>query len=557
MKFFSNLGLTTKGDLRRSAFLLSIIVVLAILWIFVLINYFNLPLYLDSLFTIGAGAKLADQGHFSSTFMLYGLVNPYILEALIFFKLGALAPHVLRLIQFSIALTGIFFLARTVSYRKNSLSSRLSFFTTIAVVLSSTTILIESFEPTPENATLCIFSILLYLLTIYRPGKRHCFLIGLTLALLAGTRPTSIILALPVFLAIPQSFSKKSYARKYWRWVFLIVASFGALLTSFPQLVSIQEIVLFAFPLMFFVTLFSFLHDRGAGHSKVWKEFLLIIAYFVILLPVLFPNYFLHFQEFIRQTKQYHLEVEYPCNSISIIGKSIFYSIIYITIAFPGPFAATGFFTAIGLFISKRRKNECSGYRNLSLFVLGIVPFVLIVTRNENFQARYLIPLMGLFFIIASIGVKYILSTKLKYFLLIPFLVSSYQLSEIVQYKTNGGILNAFYDLSIEEPGTIQAQDIGPCNPHYYGDSKEIYYPLIPYIPANLHVFSPDNALYSISFNNPDSNYTVTKTYGSSQIERNSLVRASDFPSWTDLVYLTGRPWIWRGWSTVYFAISR
>lgn len=87
-KMKSHLQIAAPGRL-----LLAFIVVFSILWVLVFANSFNLPLYLDSLFTIGAGAKLADQGHFSDTFMLYGLVNPYILEALLFFKLGALAPY--------------------------------------------------------------------------------------------------------------------------------------------------------------------------------------------------------------------------------------------------------------------------------------------------------------------------------------------------------------------------------------------------------------------------------------------------------------------------------
>ena len=465
------------------------------------------------------------------------------------------ASYVLRLVQFFIALTGFFFLVRAVSHGKKNQSLRLSFFSTIAVLLSSTVILIESFEPTPENATLCIFCILFYLLTAYKPGKRHCILIGLTLALLAGTRPTALILALPVFLVVPESFSAKSYARRYWRWIVLAIISCTALLTAFPKIISVTELSLTTFPLLLLVTLFSFIHDKRRGNGKVWNEFLLILASFVVLLPLLFPNYFLHFGELLRQTNQYHLEVEFPCDSFAIVGKRILFSLLHITVTFPGPFAATGFFAAVGLFFSKREKNK-SNYRTLSLFAMGIVPYILIVIRNDNFQSRYLIPVMGLFFAVASIGIRHLLNSKLKYLLLIPFLVSSYQLYEVVQYKTDGGILNAFYDLSTKKQGTIQT-DIGACPPHFYGENRSTFYPLLPYAPSNRHVLNSENALYTVSFNRPPANYDVIGTYGNDHKDRERQVRGSNYPEWASFIFLTGKPWIWRGWSEAYFSMLR
>jgi len=531
--------------------ILLFLIVFTVLWVLVLVNSFDLPLYSDSLFTIGAGAKLADQGHFSSTFMLYGLVNPYILEALLNLKLGAQAPYILRLAQFVIAITGFIFLSRAVSLDKNGLSNRLSFFSTFAVIFSSTVILIESFEPTPETATLSIFSILFYLLVIYKPSMRNCVFIGLTLAFLAGTRPTSLILALPVFLVVPESFSSESYARRYWRWIVLLVISCASLLTAFPSLVSVTEIGLITIPLLFFVTLFSIIHDRKNGHGKVWSQFVLILAIFCVSVVVLFPNYFLHFHELIRQTNQYHIDIQFPRDSLGAMGESILYSFLYVTIAFPGPFAATGFYTAIGLFLSKR-KNFTSRYRTLSLFVLGIVPFILILSRNEAFQSRYLIPVLGLFFAVASIGIRYLINSKLRYFLIIPFLISTLELFEVVKYNTHGGILNAFFDLSTEVQGEIQAQDVGPCHPHYYGENRDIYYPLLPYASSSLHTMNSENALYILSFQPPGTSFDVISTYGNEPSDRIRMVKESDCPGWVDLMYLTGRPRIWRGEGIVY-----
>ncbi|MCK5130871.1 MAG: hypothetical protein KAR40_01800 [Candidatus Sabulitectum sp.] len=488
--------------------------------------------------------------------MLYGLINPYILETLLNLKLGPLAPYVLRLVQFLIAITGFIFLSLAVSHGKKNTQLRFSFFSTIVVVLSSTVILIESFEPTPENITLCIMNILFYLMTIYKPDKRQGILIGLILAFLAGTRPTALLLALPVFLVITGHSPAKSYARRYWRWVVLVVISCIALLTAFPEIISVGKLGLIAIPILLYVTLISFIHDRKNGYIGVWKELLLIVVSSCVLLPILFPNYFLHFKELLRQVNQYHLEVEFPCDSIPLMTKNIFYSLLYITIVFPGSFAATGFFTAVGLFISKR-KAEYSNYRTLALFAVGIVPFILIVIRNDNFQSRYLIPVMGLIFAVASIGIRYLLKSKLKYLLLIPFLVSSFQLYEIVHHKTNGGVLNAFYDLSMKEQGTINAQDIGPCHPHYYGNSGNSFYPLLPYVSSNWHIMNSQSTFYFISFNMPPTGFDVIGTYGNDLRDRARQVRNSNYPGWAEIIYLTGKPWIWRGWSVAYFAIMK
>jgi len=61
------------------------------------------PLYIDSFFTLGAGVKLFLQGHSESTFMLYGLINPYALEGLMKLVPGPEATTLLSLLQ--VALT--------------------------------------------------------------------------------------------------------------------------------------------------------------------------------------------------------------------------------------------------------------------------------------------------------------------------------------------------------------------------------------------------------------------------------------------------------------------
>ncbi|NOQ22276.1 MAG: hypothetical protein GQ565_06465 [Candidatus Aegiribacteria sp.] len=526
---------------------------LLVLWVAVTISSFNLPIYLDSLFTVGAGARLAHHGHFSGTFMLYGLVNAYILEAFLALKLGALAPYLLRLVQFLMALTGFFFLCRGFSSLDKKHSVHLSFFSAVAVVLSSAVILIESFEPTPENAMLFAINILFYCMAVYKPSRKHAIITGVVLALMVGTRPTALILGLPVLLIIPEHFSDRAYAKKTLRWFILAVFSGAVILAAFPQIVSIEAIAIITAILVFPATLFSIIHDIRNDCFRVWNHLLMSLVSFILSLLILFPNYFLHFPELIRQVQEFHIEREVPCGSLSILAKNIFYSFMYLTIAFPGPFAATGFFTAIGLFFSKRRSPDC---RMLLLFVLGTVPFLFLACRNDNFQSRYLIPLMGVVFVVASIGLRYILSVrKLRILLLIPFLISSYQIFEIVQYKTQGGILNAFYDLNLQDNVTVLPLNIGPCWPGYYSQEDNICWPLMPYVESHLPEWNSEGARYSVSFSPLPDEYEILGVYGTDNSHRFRTIRMSDHPGWTTLFTLIREPWTWRGWNVAYLGV--
>lgn len=527
-----------------------------LIWIHMLTESFNLSLYYDSLFTIGSGAKLADQGHFSSTFMLYGLINPFVLEALLLMNQGSSAPYLLRLLQLIIAATGCVFAAKTVSRYGEYRKRKSAFLTVVAVFLSSSVIMIESLELTPENLSLCIFSILIYQLTVYKPSKRHSILLGFTVALLAGSRPTAIILAFPVFLVIPDFAAAASCLRKYWRWVFLAVISCAVPLTAFSDVVSETELGFVVLPALLFVTVLSFLCDRRKGNLRVWKELGLTVVSFLVFLLLLFPQYFLHFKELIRQVNQYHLDIEMRCISITQMANYVLYGFLYITITFPGPFAATGIFTAMGLIFSKRKVGNLN-YHRLSLIALGVVPFLLTVVRNDNFQPRYLIPMLGIVLVVASIGISYLLRSKLKYLLIIPFLLSSYQLIEIVQNKTNGSFLNAFHDLSRMEKGTVNAQDIGPCQPHYYGDAVSTFYPLLPYFSKDMHSMNRSTSRYVLSFAPPAAGYDIVGSYGNDLTGRNRLIRDSRYPQWVDFAILTGNTWMWRESAVVNSAVLR
>ena len=531
--------------------------VFAVFWLLVLAKSFYLPLYLDSLFTVGAGAKLAEQGHFSETFMLYGLINPYFLEILIKLNPGALAPYFLRLIQFIATCTGLFFLSLSVSHVRKGTSRNTSILAAVSVVLGSAVTLIESFELTPETLTFSGFSILLYMMITYRPGKRYAVLTGLLLAFLAGARPTAVIFAIPVFLTIPDRFSKKSIASKYWRWSFLAVIISAVFLTAFPGVISISRLAVTVSSILFSITLLSLIIDARSGYLNVWKELFRIVLSFCVFVLLMFPSYFLYFRELTRQIIQYHIAVEVPCESIGLLTKNILLSFLNMTIAFPGPFAATGFFTAVGLFVWKR-KHSNPVYRTLFLFAVGIIPFVFIVTRSENLQIRYLIPVITLVFAVSSIGIRYLMESRFRYLIVVPFLISSYELYEVLEFKTDGGVLNAFYNLStrVYEGGGVQtvlSSTMGPCQSHYYGETGvSTSYPLLPYIPSELHVTDPDSAFYTVSFLVPSEGVRITETFGSVCEERNSMIRGSRYPGFVEFCYLTGRPWVWRGWSTVY-----
>jgi len=531
--------------------LVSLVGVLFVLWLLVLVNSFHLPVYLDSLFTIGAGARLAEDGILSPTFMLYGLINPYILYLFLRADLGAWAPYLLRIVQFIVAISGYVVLSLVASSATHGSSRRLSNLSALVAIFGSAVILIESFELTPEIVTFSVFCAMIYLMLNYKPNKVYPVLTGLFIALLVGARPTGIVIAIPVFLNVTEHYAPNTYANKYWRWLLLAVASVAALLSAFPGIVSTYILSISVLVLLLPATLVMCVIDVKRGYADVWKGMLQIVVSFCVFLLLLFPGYIINYHELVRQIIQYHIELEVQNGTIQSMVQNILLILLNVTIAFAGPLAAIGFFTSVGVFMLRGNRGNMM-MRTVMLFAIGVIPFVIIMARNDNLQTRYAIPLMPLVFAVSSLGIKYIVESKIKYLIIIPFLISSYQIYEVVHNKTDGGVLNAFYDLGESEEYSINVETIGPCDAHYYGGKSGTPYPLLPYTSGTLHDADAGSVIYEVSFNVPPPSHTLFRTYGCDYHARNYLIRGSRHPGWAGFVYLVGRPWVWRGWGIVY-----
>lgn len=142
---------------------LLLVLPLSVPWALALLHLEDLPVYIDSVQAIGAGAELAYNGHFSSTWMLYGLINPFLLEALLRVGFGSAACSIFRLFQLFWLALGV--LGIVLTLRKLLAASaggfRTAFLDIIPVVLGSTVLLIESLELTPEAIGFCAMSLLL------------------------------------------------------------------------------------------------------------------------------------------------------------------------------------------------------------------------------------------------------------------------------------------------------------------------------------------------------------------------------------------------------------
>lgn len=528
---------------------------MALIWLVVLARFYSLPLYMDSVYTMGAGARLAQMGHFSSTFMLYGLLNPFIEELLLLAGAGPLAPFLLRFFQFIMAVAGFYFLfltARTLARDENVRMVRL---TVAAAVLSSAVMLIESFELTPETSMFLMVCMMMYWLTACRPGFRHAAILGLILALLIGTRPTALALLFPVVLVLPEKFPEASFARGLWRWSLLAVALVSSILSGFPGAVHPGTLMKFTVASAAIITLFAIFLDCRRGCRSFWVHLLIVTLVFLVTLVLLFPNYFLHSDELLRQLKTYHLEIEQPVGAPPALIWNMFLGFLNLFLVFTGPFAAVGLFAGLGFLLFDRMYAH--RYRLLILFAAGLLPFFMLAMRNSNLQTRYLIPLLGPLFVLSATGLRSLfVSGRIRPLLIIPLLMSMFQLAEVVKYKHEGGLLNALYELSELQPGEMSVRSLSPFNPDYYSEEDDIRWPLVPFFGNDLPVWEENSPEYLICSETVPAGYEVIDSYGHSDDEIRTMVRESAHPGWSNTFFLLRSPWKWRNWG-IFFVCTR
>ena len=299
-----------------------LIIALAIPWLFSLAAFRFLQLYADSLFTIGAGARLAACGHFGQTFLLYGLVNPRLLELLLTLGAGGEAAYVLRILQLALALLGIWGLTLTMRQftpGKQSGGSPLSWL--LLAFLGSPIFLVESFELTPEISMFAAISWLLFASLSYDGSFRRGALLAVLMAFTVGTRPSAVVLWIPALIAACSRFHG-SALKQYWRWALSVVPVLALLcLTALPS-AGLKVIVVSISILMGMISLTAFISDFRRGLSGYWLKLSALMGMAVLLTIILFPSYFIHFRLLISQITEFHLSREIPLDSLPGIASN-------------------------------------------------------------------------------------------------------------------------------------------------------------------------------------------------------------------------------------------
>ena len=511
------------------------------------------PIYMDSFFTIGAGAKLFFEGHSAPTFMLYGLINPFILEGLLNCGFGPSAPFMLRFFQLLMGLGTILFLGLSLKRMLERVPLILCVATSAFTVLSSTALMKEFLEPVPETGMAFTVSMMIYLMLRYKPGFLNNVIAGGTIALLIGFRPTAFPLSIPVFFILYDK--RYDTAGNHWRWLLLTVSLLIPLILAFPSLQlwsdQIRHIVL----LFLLLTVLMAVKDIAKGNHAVWIRFLTILTTSAVVIFIAFPHYINHWEELLRQINDYHVSREYPIADLGDFTTCLACSLVYLIVVFPGPLAAIGFLAGAG-FVARERESFPQS-RILLSFALGLLPFLLIACRNNNFQSRYLIPLLPIFLLFASWGILRLLQNRyFSLLLILPFLLSTFQLAEGIHNDQRGGTLTALKDLSELPPAPVTVFNFNVCCPEYYADTDPVFYPILPFVSPVFHRASIEEAHYCIALGDLPEGFEVLNSYGQTVEEHRTEMRNSKNKAWTDLSIILRAPYTWRDWGITTLGVK-
>lgn len=526
---------------------------LGVLWLTNALYINQQPLYIDSFFTVGAGAKLFIHGHGAETFMLYGLINPFLLEGLLNAGLGSTSPAILRLAQMLMTLATVVVTALSLKalLPGKNLKTRL---TAVAVtMLSSTVLMRESLEPLPETGL--AFCIALSALIILRCRKGFLLDIssGVVLALLTGFRPVAFIMAIPVLLVIPGKYYARS-AAGIWKWALLAVSITVPVLMGLSESISEGNTILIIGIAFAALTLTALITDVLRGKGRVWLSYLIILGTAVLLIILFFPHYFNHWDELMRQIADYHFARETPVGDAGELFSNIGISLAYLAIAFPGILAAVGAAGGLGFALREKKLPEM---KHIALIALGLLPFLITSCRNENYQPRYLIPLLPITFLFAGWGISRLLeSRKFRLLLLIPFFITVFQLGQAIDLTgRRGGMITALRKLESMPPRLVSVYNMSMCVPEYYADSRPVFYPIIPYINLTRHVASPEQAYYCIAYKELPAGFVQTDEFGYTARDIALELRNADNGRLAVCTSILHRPYLWRQWGRALIGV--
>jgi hypothetical protein len=536
--------------------LLILITVLALPWLHSLANVRSLQLYADSLFTIGAGARLAAFGNYSQTFMLYGLVNPYLLNLLLTLGAGGEAVYVLRGIQLSLAFLGILGLLLALRRIAGDRQAGFSYLSMLLLAfLGSPMFLVESFELTPEISMFAAVSWLLFASVRYDGSLCKGAFLAVIMAITAGTRPSALIFWIPALISACCQYHG-SILKRYWRWAFGVVPFLAFFASAVLPSAGLRITVISAGILIGLISISAFIMDFRRGHSRYWYKLLHIVAAALLMTIILFPSYIMHYRLLTSQVIEFHLSRETPLDSILGIASNGLLGAANIFLLFPGFPASLGISVVIAR-IAGRNGFERHMFRKTLPFIAGLLVFVLSAIRYDNFQPRYLIPAMPLVFLFASAGIGFVARQKrFSVLLAVPVALATVSLWETSIHRRSGSILNAMYEANNGLNQTVCLWEVFPSTPRYYSLEDAVQWPAKPFI-GSMELVPPESCTGSdviVSYGLPPSGYRVVNTWGATN-SMAEVLRGSDSPGWAELWFTLAKPWVWRSWGVACLSV--
>ena len=525
---------------------------LAIPWILSIISFNSLNLFGDSLFTIGAGTRLAFIGHHEQTFLLYGVINPSILEILIRLGAGTKAPPMLRLVQMMVAVVGVYGLSLTLRrfYPKDG---RNAFLWLLIAFLSSPVFMVESFELTPEILMFASLSWLLHFSMEYDGSWRKTLLLAAAMALAVGTRPTAVFMWIPAVVCACGIYRGTSLTDT-WRWVLLLLTTTTILVSSLVPATNGNALLLLIqvfIAAAVITTLTAFITDLSKKRARGWAKIAMLSATALFFTLLLFPSYFIHFGWLLEQIRLFHIQREIPAGSIQLLLTNAALAVSNLALLCSGLIGSIGLFTAVTLLLRRNRGRDKPAMTRLFPFLAGLFPFFTSMIRYDNFQPRYLIALAPVVLLASAVGIRFILQRKgLALALIAPLAFTFLSLGETFRYRAQGGVLNAMECLHRIPGETFSCVDVFPSPAEYYSQTDNVLWPVHLYTLEKTFVpmDSANRPEVLLCFGGAPEGYSTEQVWGF-ESDINFRIRSSSHPDWSAMFYMMSQPWVWRSWT--------
>ncbi len=468
----------------------SMILALCIYYILLQSRALMLPCYMDVVYSFGSGVKLYQEGHFSNTMMLYGLLNPYVVEGLL--RLGAgtgsfiLARHA-QGFWLILAALGI---AGSLRALLNDRISRIAAALAGMSILVSVPASIELLDVRPENPAMAGMALLMWGVLSRRDSKHQSLLVVAASVLLIGARPSNVILIGPaVVLAACRVLDRKSYR--------------DSLLARMRT------------PLLW------------AGGTLLFSI-------------ILYPSYFIHYSSLLDQLREFYWQRSPHSISISLAALNALLTSGYLLLAFPGPVHAAG----ISVFAARSIR---SGKLDRRLFPLlaGLLPFLLAFLSDENYQPRHMTPLIPVLVTISVLGFHHLLRSGRALFtsaIIILGAVSVTEHADLLGRKFGGGLLDVLDYIAWTRIAPVGGEGEFFA-PRMYESTADVCYPLAPFCQTTsgsggflvTDRVRPERLVFS---SGSDTDWTRE-------------VRAFANPGMGSLIIQLRSPWTWRSWGPV------